>query len=130
MFRQLLMVLLLSITVIGGSASVQSTKPARTASCAQDHAAWLADVLKEMQAIEPGMTRKDLLKVFGTEGGLSSRLHRTFVSQDCPYCKVDIEFEPMVRRNGSDDGSVASVEDSGDVIVRVSKPYLQFSNAD
>ena len=51
-----------------------------------------------MQTIEPGMTRKELLEVFETEGGLSTGLQRTFVSQDCRYCKVDVEFKVLVDR--------------------------------
>ena len=38
------------------------------------------------------MTREELMKVFRTEGGLSTGLHRTFVSRECPYFKGDVEF--------------------------------------
>jgi hypothetical protein len=56
------------------------------------HVAWVIEVLKRMLTIKPGMTREALLKVFTTEGGLSTGVHHTFVSRDCPYFKVDIEF--------------------------------------
>jgi hypothetical protein len=39
------------------------------------------------------MTRETPLTVFTTEGGLSTGLVRTFVSRDCPYFKVDVEFQ-------------------------------------
>jgi hypothetical protein len=49
-----------------------------------------------MKSIKPGMTRADLQKVFTTEGGISMRVQRTYVYRNCPYCKVDVEFEAEV----------------------------------
>jgi hypothetical protein len=86
--------------------------------------------LTKMQTIQPGMTRKDLLEVFTTEGGLSTGLRRTYVSQECPYFKVDVEFEAVGRPNRDEDGRVTLVEDNRDIIVKVSGPYLQFSTMD
>jgi hypothetical protein len=39
----------------------------------------------------------------------------TFVSQDCPYFKIDVEFKAGVPVHNND------------VIVKVSKPYVQFA---
>ncbi len=86
--------------------------------------------LEQMEAIKPGMTREDLLKMFRTEGGLSTGLHRTFVSRDCAYFKVDVEFKAVGRPDRDDDGRVTLVEDLRDIIVKISRPYLQFSIAD
>jgi hypothetical protein len=83
-----------------------------------------------MQTVQPGMTRKDLLEVFTTEGGLSTGLQRTYVSQDCPYFKVDVEFDAVGRPNRDGEGRVTAVEDNRDVIVKISRPYLQFSTLD
>jgi hypothetical protein len=87
----------------------------------------VADALKKMETIKPGMTRARLLEVFTTEGGRSTPLHRTFVSQDCPYFKVDVTFKAAGRPSGGNDGRATSQEDSGDIIVEISRPYLQFS---
>jgi hypothetical protein len=76
------------------------------------------------------MTRQDLLEVFRTEGGLSTGLRRTFVSRDCPYFKVVVEFKAVARPDRDNAGFVTSVEDNRDIIIRVSKLYLQFSIAD
>ena len=102
---------------------------------AQDHEAWLTPVLEKMETIKPGMTRQDLLKVFRTEGGLPPKglpgLRRKFVNRDCPYFKVDVEFEPVARpewESGQVLHPVWGVEDSRDVIVKVSKPYVQFAD--
>ena len=97
---------------------------------AQDHIAWVTQTLVKMEAIKPGMTRGDLLKVFETEGGFSTGLRRTFVSRDCPYFKVDVEFKAVPRPDRDNAGFVTLVEDNRDTIVSVSKPYLQFSITD
>jgi hypothetical protein len=83
-----------------------------------------------MQAIQPGMTRKDLLVVFTTEGGLSTGLRRTYVSQECPYFKVDVEFQAVGRPNRDREGRVTLVEDDRDIIVKLSSPFLQFNVMD
>ena len=82
--------------------------------------------MKRMQTVKSGMTRTDLLKVFTTEGGLSTPLHRTFVSRDCPYFKVDVDFEAVGRPSRDPNGRVTILEGSKDKIVKISKPYLQF----
>jgi hypothetical protein len=98
--------------------------------CPQGHRAWVAQALQKMQTIQPGMTRKDLLEVFTTEGGLSTGLRRTYVSQECPYFKVDVEFEAVGRPSRDEEGRVTLVEDNRDVIAKISRPYLQFSTTD
>jgi hypothetical protein len=70
------------------------------------------------------------MKVFTTEGGLSNGLRRTFVSRDCSYFKIDVEFKAVGRPDRDSDGRVTLEEDSRDIIVRVSLPYLQFAIGD
>lgn len=77
-----------------------------------DHVAWVAKILERMETIKPGMTRKTLLTVFTTEGGLSTRTQRTYVSQECPYFKVDVEFNLAAR-------------EEQDVILKISRPSLR-----
>jgi hypothetical protein len=59
---------------------------------------------RSMQHHLISVTRKDLLVVFTTEGGLSTGLRRTYVSRDCPYFKVDVEFEAVGRPNRNEEG--------------------------
>ena len=94
------------------------------------HVAWVADAMKRMQTIQPGMSRKALLTVFTTEGGISTGLRRTYVSRDCPYFKVDVEFHAVGRPERDGDERVTLVEDDRDTIVTISRPYLQFTVAD
>jgi hypothetical protein len=91
---------------------------------------WVTQALKRMQTIKPGMTREALLTVLTTEGGLSTGLQRTFVSRNCPYFKVDVEFKAVGRPDRDSDGRVTLVEGSQDIIVKISQPYLQFSILD
>jgi hypothetical protein len=95
MVQRLLAFASLYSAIISGTALVQAWPQAASQ---RDHVAWVAEALRRMQTVKPGMTRTDLLKVFTTEGGLSSPLHRTFVSRDCPYFKVDVELRPSVTR--------------------------------
>jgi len=120
MLRRLLVFVLLAATFISGAMAFQ----------AQDHVVWVAEALKRMQTIKPGMTRERLLSVFTTEGGLSTGLQRTFVSRDCPYFKVDVEFQAVGRPNRDADGRVTLLESSQDIILKISRPYLQFSVLD
>lgn len=91
---------------------------------AQQRTAWIAKVLKRLEGIQPGMTRKDLDRLLTTEGGLSTRFQRKYVFVDCPYIKVDVRFK--ARAETTDTLS----EYTEDVIESVSKPYLEFSIAD
>ena len=77
------------------------------------------DVLREMSMIKVGMTRRELSTVFTTEGGLSTASQRTYVYRQCPYIKVDVEFEPLGSREADED-----------VVARISRPYLAWSVMD
>jgi len=129
MNRRRAFVLVASATV--GSVAVlkaETKEPAGNSS--EDHVAWVSEVLQRMETIRPNMTREALLTVFKTEGGLSTGLSRTFVSRDCPFFKVDVEFQAAGRPDRDDDGRVTAVEDQRDIIVKISRPYLEFSIMD
>ena len=96
----------------------------------QEQTEWIAHSLKEMQTVKVGMTRADLLKVFTTEGGLSTGLNRTYVYRQCPLIKVDVEFEPVGRPARDGEGRVTLIEANEDVIKKVSKPYLDWGVTD
>lgn len=85
-----------------------------------EHTAWIARTLQSIQTIKVGMTRADLIKVFTTEGGLSTASQRTYVYHQCPYIKVDVKF--AVSSPGK--------ESPSDKIVEISSPYLAWSVMD
>ena len=105
-------------------------RPQSESSQCRDHVAWVAACLKSMQTIKPGMTRDELLKVFRTEGGESTASHRTFVSRDCPYFKVDVTFHRASGFAAKTDKKDLLTERGDDVIATISQPYLQFSILD
>ena len=130
MNRRLAMIVMFMSIAIVGSGSARAARQTSQRASRQDHINWVSDVLKRMQTIKVGMTRADLLKVFTTEGGISGRLRRTFVSQDCPYFKVDVEFSAAGQPGRNREAGVTPVEDNQDIIVKISTPYLQFSIMD
>jgi len=86
---------------------------------------WVAQALTRMLTIKPGMTRGDLLKVFTVEGGLSTRNQRSYVSRDCLYFKVDVEFR-QVGPPGPDGAEMGFGESPADIIVKISHPYVAY----
>jgi hypothetical protein len=91
---------------------------------AANHNEWIAASLKEMQTIKPGMTRAELLKVFVEEGGLSTRKWRRYAYRDCPYIKVNVEFEPV---GNMDERAEQFPQDK---ITKISTPFLEWSILD
>ena len=91
---------------------------------AKSHSEWIAQSLREMETVKVGMTRTDLLKVFGEEGGLSTRTQRQYIYRECPYIKVAVEFE----RVGNAEAPFP--ENGEDKIVKISRPFLEWSVID
>jgi hypothetical protein len=80
--------------------------------------------MDKMETIKIGDTRASLLRVFTTEGGLSTALQHTYVSQDCPLFKIDVKFRAVGRPERDSDGRESLVESNADVITTLSRPYL------
>ncbi len=118
-FRLVAIVLIVGVA----GAALVGVQRTRQAANASDHVAWVNTVLKRMQTIKVGMTQSELLSVFTPEGGISTPLKRTFVSRDCPFFKVDVEFEVVDRPSIASDGRVTS-NWKEDRIVKISRPYL------
>ena len=93
----------------------------------QEHTKWIDQVMRSMASVKPGMTRKDLFRVFSEEGGLSTRTRKRYVYKHCPYIKVDVEFSPV---DDLAEGQDAMTENSEDRIVKISQPFLEYSIAD
>ena len=104
--------------------------PAQGSQTSKMQTEWIASSLREIQKVKVGMTRADLLGVFNTEGGLSTGLRRTYVYRECPYIKVDVEFDAVGRPARDAEGRVTLVEGDRDIIKKISKPYLEWSVID
>jgi len=104
--------------------SVAAILPSSQSRGADEHTAWVEKSLKEIESVKVGMTRLELLKVFTEEGGISTRTWRRYVYRDCPYIKVDVEFEPV----GEPENKLT--QSPSDKIVKISKPFLEWSILD
>jgi hypothetical protein len=108
---------------IGVPVYLQANAFANAQGC-PEHVAWVAKVMDKMETIKIGDTRAQLLRVFTTEGGLSTALQHTYVSQDCPLFKIDVKFRAVGRPELDSDGRESLVESNDDVITTLSRPYL------
>ena len=88
----------------------------------RDHTNWISECISRTEYIYPGKTRADLLKVYTMEGGISTRTWRKYVYRECPYIKVDVEFKAIDKDKWA--------EKPGDIIAKISKPYLEWSIID
>lgn len=84
----------------------------------------MEQALKDISSIQSGMTRADLLRVFVPEGGLATRDGQQFVYRRCPYLKVVVNFHKPDDAD-MDWGNAPEEEWRGDVILSVSKPFLE-----
>ena len=103
---------------------IQDESVPMTAALTEERTKWISKVLRQIGKINPGMRRKDLLKVFTTEGGLSTRTQRTYVYVECPYIKVNVRFKALNSE------SPELYEDPDDIIESISQPYLAWSVMD
>src|SRR3954470_9622362 len=105
MSTRLLALALLLPALIGPNA-LRATPAPGQAPPSIDHVSWVAEALKRIDTIKPGMTRRELLKVFTTAGGLATGVQRRLRSRDCPYFKVDVTFEGVGRPSRDRSGRV------------------------
>ena len=118
----LIAVVAITVAAIRAQETVVLTPPFSQAD--QEHTKWIDQVMANIATIKPGMTRQDLLSIFNTEGGLSSRTQRRYVYKHCPHIKVDVEFAPV------DGVPFPSDEKPQDQIVKISRPFLEYSIMD
>src|SRR5271169_2818949 len=85
------------LCILSISAIAHPEPPQAPSQIEREHTAWIAGALNAMQTIKVGMTRSDLVRLFTTEGGLSTTSHRTYVYRQCPYIKVDVKFAASSR---------------------------------
>jgi len=122
-FVSLLLVVLVCVGVAVGQ------NPAKPAVADQALTRSIDQVLKDVSSVQAGMSRADLLRVFTTEGGISTRDEQRYVYRRCPYIKVRVNFR---RPADADDdwGGASEAEWTGDIIQSISKPFLEYPIAD
>jgi hypothetical protein len=107
-----------------GQAQIQDESVPVSAALSEERTKWIAKVLRQISTIEPGMRRRDLLKVFQTEGGLSTGTQRTYALIECPYIKANVRFKTVSSESPLLD------ENPDDIIESISQPYLAWSVMD
>jgi hypothetical protein len=112
---------ILLFAIVASSVLGQKKASSPCAPSEQERTQWVDSVLRSVGTLKSGMTRKDLSNLFTEEGGLSTRTQRTYVYKQCLHIKVDVEFAPVSQ------GSSVSNEMPEDVIVKISRPYLQYA---
>jgi hypothetical protein len=117
-----IVLLILTASMVLGQESIKP--PLRGPDIDEEHAKWIDSVITSILTIKPGATRKDLLRVFKEEGGISSRTRRKYVYKECPYIKVDVEFAPV----GNEDKRIAEMPE--DKVTAISRPYLEYGITD
>ncbi len=85
---------------------------------------FVGESLENISKIKVGMTRKDLSKFFGEEGGISTRTQKHYVYNKCMFIKVEVKFAAV------GDAQNKTVESVDDKIIEISKPYLEYAIAD
>ena len=81
------------------------------------------EAMDAAQNIKPGMTRQDVEKRFRKDGGLIFPVETRYTYDECSSIKIDVDFKPS---GTSGPGNF----NPSDVVVRVSKPYLEGPFAD
>jgi hypothetical protein len=117
-----IVLLVLTASMVLGQESIKP--PLRGPDIDEEHTKWIDSVITSILTIKPGATRKDLLRVFKEEGGISSRTRRKYVYKECPYIKVDVEFAPV----GDQDKLVEEMPE--DKVTSISRPYLEYGITD
>lgn len=87
-----------------------------------EYARWILANLPELTSVRAGMTRKELLKVFTEEGGISSRQWQRYTYRKCQFVHVEVEFAPV--------GGPGAATGPDDRITKISKPFLEPSIRD
>lgn len=117
------LVLLAAIALGAGAQAPTDVLSNGLVPAAQDHTAWISGILRTIQTVRPGMTRRDVERLFIPDGGLSSGAPSIYVFRECLFIKVQVDFRPTLK-NGVWGGS------ADDVIVKISRPYLEAMNID
>lgn len=86
---------------------------------------WLAERYAEAVSVRPGMSRRDLRRLFRPDGGLQTIPSSRYVLKSCGMIKVEVKFdlpEGALREDFSDENELI---DDRVKITEVSKPYLE-----
>lgn len=87
----------------------------------REHTQSIDHVMRSIATLKPGMTRRDLLRVLTTEGGIFTRKKQRYVYRHCPYIKVEVDFSPL---------DAAQEPNPDDQVLKITQPFLEYSIMD
>ncbi len=82
---------------------------------------WVEKCLTDFETIKVGMPRSQIESRFPKDGGLQTDSPVRFLHPTCPDFKIDVEFN--LQHNYADQGR--TIEGKDDIVIRVSKPYIE-----
>ena len=95
------------------------------AAAEDEHRRWLAERYAEAVSVRPGMSRRDLRRLFRPDGGLQTIPSSRYVLKSCAMIKIDVKF---ALPEGAAREDFREEDERGDEALRiteVSKPYLE-----
>jgi hypothetical protein len=116
---RILTAVLICLATIAGSAQNDINHAAQS-QIDWRHTRWIDGTLRSIQKVKVGIERFELLEVFTEEGGIATTSQRMYVYRQCPLIKVDVEFAASSRGK----------ELPTDKIVKISRPYLEWTHTD
>ena len=95
------------------------------AAAEDDQRRWLAERYAEAVSVRPGMSRRDLRRLFRPDGGLQTIPSSRYVLKSCAMIKVEVKFELPEGASPADSRDENELIDARMKINEVSKPYLE-----
>jgi len=86
----------------------------------------VAVCLKDFKKLKPGMSRGEINRLFPRDGGIHRVSQVRFTHPECPYLKVDVEFE---FKSDPDDQN-RPIRGDEDRATSISKPYVEAPHLD
>jgi hypothetical protein len=102
----------------------------RLGAAEDDHRRWLAERYAEAVSVRPGMSRRDLRRLFRPDGGLQTIPSGRYVLKSCPLIKVEVKFALPEGASPTDSRDENEGIDARLEITEVSKLYLEPEAAD
>ena len=91
----------------------------------EDRRRWLAERYAESVSVRPGMSRRELRRLFRPDGGLQTIPSSRYVLKSCAMVKVEVRFELPEGASREDFRDENERIDAQMKIAEVSKPYLE-----
>jgi hypothetical protein len=103
--------------------SLPSVSLAQTSAVAESPALsqLVSNVLQQVETLHPGMARSAVKAFFDNDGGLQAFGEARYDYRLCHSIKIDVKFKRATKTNGEP----MREERDDDIIVEISKPYLQ-----